>query len=502
MSTPADYTLILLGRFAGKDRAVATALAAVFEQDDEWGVQVVGSAPITLLDGLSAEQAQGALAAVAPVEAVGSRFEVRQGADPGLPKLSWSQPPRVGGRVITELQPNVVHLILPCPYTGQKMRLSLTVNVTRAGAQAGVAVSAAAMPALAPMGAPAPAPMPMAAPAAMPVPVPAAAPRSVPVPVPVPVPAPLSPAPRSVSVPVPATARPMPAPAAARPLARSPVPVPQALPPRQATPAGGQPLPVPDEPFIEGLDSLDELQPLEPAAATPMPAPVPVPIPVPAPAAIPAPAPRAIAPMRAAGGGPARANGAPTRPPLRRAPQAPPPLSDPGVLPDVPVLPAMPPPMQPQQFDASGDGGVPMPDSPMGVPMDLSAFEAGVTASGIMQAAEPLEELTPEEEPAEVPADEPAEAPAEEPQPEPPPVPAAPADDGSLFNVSIGKTNNARIHQVVAEIQGISVEDAAKLCQKPFVTVGRDVNSAQAREIKQQLAAVNCVAKVMKRKVQ
>jgi len=432
----AEHTLVLLGRFPGKDRAVAVALARDFGRDDAWGIQVVGAAPIVLLDGLTAEQAQAVHAAVADVEAAGSRFEVQPALDTELAKLSWPAPPRIKGKPVSEFgaaaavtQGNTATFILPCPYTGQKMKLTISVNVSRVDGLS-VAATASALPQNASGS--------------------GLSPRPVSIPLPMPLPASTSAHQNAANN---AAYRAIPTPIVS-PAAGNPRPTPTAIPapasvPRKMTPVAGSQQPTA---VMLGFDSLDELTPMEPETVAAAPAqravPAPVARPVPAPRAIPSPA---------------------SRPQVGSAP-----------LPDVPVLhnPA-PAPNAPMQLnDMSSNNSAPMPMDLLSAPMDLSAFEAKVSASGIMRAVQ-------------VPA-APADASGSG-------VDALPDDDGSLCSVSIGKSGSPKVHQVVAEMQGISVAEAARLCQKPIVTLAKDITVGEARSIKQQLAAVNVVAKITRR---
>jgi ribosomal protein L7/L12 len=396
----ATYSVVLLGRFPGKDRVVASTLARDFARDDAWGAQVVGAAPIVLLDNLSFEQAAAVEGALADVEAAGSRIEVQEGVDPALSKLSWPTPPRIKGKLVSEYGAGAVgaagasgmtigapgaitaSLMLPCPYTGQKMKLTLTISITKADNQPMVAGVTANVSAAAPQ----------------------------PIPIPVPTGA------RSASD---SAYKPIPTPVVT-PRVASTAPV-----PRRMTPNAGN-----DQAVIVGLDDLDELKPME---------------------QFPAPKPTASASQ----------SRQPQAPQAR--PQAPARPTNPAIpLPDVPVLHNQPPaPVAPTQLSTNQ----PMPDDLMNAPMDLSAFEAGVTASGIMRAAT-----------AQV-ADE-------------------PADDGSLCSVSIGKSPNSKVHQVVAELCGISQAEASRLCQKPIVTLATNISSPDAHTIKQRLATVGVTAKI------
>ena len=114
-----------------------------------------------------------------------------------------------------------------------------------------------------------------------------------------------------------------------------------------------------------------------------------------------------------------------------------------------------------------------MPADLMSSPMDLDAFEAKVSASGIMRAvSEP--EVAEESNGAE--------------------------EDGSICSVFMGKNNSARVHQLVAELHGISVPEATRYCQKPMVALAKEVSYADAQDIRQRFAALNVNVRITKRK--
>lgn len=463
---------MLLGRFAGKDRAVASTLARAFGLDEAWGSQVLGAAPIVMLDGLSAEQAQAVHHALADVETAGSRFEVQPGLDPGLPKLSWPQPPRIRGRLISEFgqpaaQGITATLLVPCPYTGQRMKLTLTISVTKAGEAAVTGVAAAVAPI--PIAVPGP-PVPIPQPASQ-AGRPGASAHAVPVDAYKPIPTPVfTPA-------VPFAGRPSPPAVAPAPRARaSGAPPAQSAPVRNLTPGAGTPAP----PVIQGLDDLDELQPME---SLPAPAQI---TPAAPPAAQTRPPSRILmvpVPLRPASAQQRSQVSRQTGPvPARLAPSLAP-------LPDVPILQNQPPAQAaPGAAPLGNPAQAPLPADLMGTPMDLSAFEANLTASGILQA-------TPPQPPSEAASAPPAAAPAA-----PEPAENAPAaDDASLWSVFMGRSANPKVHQLVAEVQGMSVAEAAKLCQKPVVALAKDVSAAEAKAVKQRFAAVSVAVRMTRR---
>jgi hypothetical protein len=64
----------------------------------------------------------------------------------------------------------------------------------------------------------------------------------------------------------------------------------------------------------------------------------------------------------------------------------------------------------------------------------------------------------------------------------------------------MGKSNNAKVHQLVAELHGISVPEATRYCQKPIVALAKEVSSTDARDIRQRFAALNVNVRITKRK--
>ena len=321
-----NYALVLLGRFPGKDRQVGQVLGRVFGRDEAWGFQVVSAAPIIIMDGLTAEQSQAALEALAEVEAAGSQLQVQYNADEGYARIDWPAPPRINGRALSEVcqsdAETSVTLLVPCPYTGQKIKLTISVQAAR------VNVEPAAK-------APAPAPQPQARPQ------PLLHPQMR-----------LEPRPKRSATPMPvASASPTATPVVPQPAVRVPGP-PKSIPvPGLPGHAREVSAPVEIPPPVVGLESLEELVPMEQFPAPP-------------------PQARQHSPVR----------GSPTvpRPPTAGAP-----------LPDVPMLHnAQPPkPVAPPAAPA----GLSAP-APVGAPMDLEVFEQKVSSSGMFKVGQAPDE--------------------------------------------------------------------------------------------------------------
>jgi hypothetical protein len=96
------HSLVLVGRYPGRDRAVAQRLAQEFGRDEEWGLHVIISSPIVILEHLSLKQANAIHTVLADVQSAGGLFEIRYGIVDGTAILQWPEPPRLRGRLASE----------------------------------------------------------------------------------------------------------------------------------------------------------------------------------------------------------------------------------------------------------------------------------------------------------------------------------------------------------------------------------------------------------------
>lgn len=64
-------------------------------------------------------------------------------------------------------------------------------------------------------------------------------------------------------------------------------------------------------------------------------------------------------------------------------------------------------------------------------------------------------------------------------------------DPDALCSIFIGKNNNPQVHELIAEIQGITVEEAQRLCQKVIVPVVKDIPVGEADAIRERFREVN-----------
>jgi ribosomal protein L7/L12 len=108
--------------------------------------------------------------------------------------------------------------------------------------------------------------------------------------------------------------------------------------------------------------------------------------------------------------------------------------------------------------------------------MDLEVFEQKVSSSGIFRAPVASELATAEE------------------------IPAEESENGAVCSVFMGKSSNARVHQLFAELTGMSQQDASRACQKAIVAIAKDVSESDAHNIKAQFAAINVQVRITKRK--
>jgi hypothetical protein len=177
----ANCSLVLIGRYPGKDLPVAQALARVLGRDETWGLRIVSSSPITFFDKLPERHARQIQQALEDVAEAGCRFEVQTGSNASLPRVGWAIPPRIHGRSLAEIAPGsdlqpalppsptlnsgmrhaassaALHatvsipeddgddtgapaesgnhasatVFVPCPYTGQRIKLSLQLTLSR-----------------------------------------------------------------------------------------------------------------------------------------------------------------------------------------------------------------------------------------------------------------------------------------------------------------------------------------------------------------------------------
>jgi hypothetical protein len=441
--TDQSYSLVLLGRFPGRDRAVAQALARDFGRDDAWGLQVVGAAPIVLIDGMNLEQARIVHETLAEVEAAGCRFDVQQYVEEGTAKIEWKTPARLRGRSIAELgaAPAVISggstatLFVPCPYTGQKIKLTISVQATRmADGSTGIQMQAGA-------------PQAVSLPTQI-------NPSNAPVTQHARPPSRANQIPGTVQAPVHVATSHGVGRAQTSPASNLPIPMPAAQPPRRGSSpshptVGSAAQQAHDAPII-GLESLEELVPMEqfppsPAAQQTHSYPQQVQQPQ-----------QHQQPQRP-----------PPQSPVRGNPTARPNVG--GVpLPDVPILHHTPAPApRPTGLPEVAVQSVGVPAEV--APMDLEVFEERVASSGIFKA------------PVDDGADE-------------------AADDGVYCSVYMGKSGNPRVHQLLAEVQGVSVQEAARACQKALVAVAKDVSEADAHDMKARFSAINVNVRITKRK--
>ncbi|MCZ7645864.1 MAG: hypothetical protein M5U26_11355 [Planctomycetota bacterium] len=440
MSANNQFSLVFLGRFPGKDRAVAQALAQAFGRDDSWGLQLVGASPIHVLNGLSASQAQTVYEALVQVEKVGCRFKIIEGLDPAYPSVNQPDDVKIYGRTVASMGGprlrsstsqqaiTVGEMLLPCPYTGQPMVLKIILTRAEDGQRVTASASATA--------APIPTPMPS----------PAAAQRGPAAPIPIPIPRP----------------------AAQR--GATPVPLPGVAPPA----APGAPAPIP----LPGIG--------------------PAPTPIPTPAVVHAPQPGRPAP----GPGRPAPSPAPALEPIdndfEELPAQAPALAahaSAGGLPEVPVVESAPQPPAPAPATASTFSG-PM-DPRIKGPMALEDFEAGLKMGPSDVAPAPT---GPDIKPALKPGSKPRSGVSGRGAPPAAPKPAAadvpelePIDDDpeAICSIFISRTNKAEVHELVAEIQGITTEEAQRHCQKAVVPIVKNIPVGEADAIRSRFREIN-----------
>lgn len=424
-----NYTIILRGRFAGKDRAVAKALSEVFGLSDAWGLQVVGGSPITLLAYMNANQAQAVYNQLLGVEAAGCRFLVQEGLDRSIPAVSWSDDPLVAGKPLSEYLNATVAAAPVMPAAGATPQAPAAGGALLVCPHCGKPVAMQRGPG-----------GPKLVPAALgPAPIPVPKPGGAALPAPVPIPVPGAQPPKQATPRAPA--RPVATGGAKPPQAPKPVPAP-AVPP--AAPAVPRQLPVgppdPPAPTFEPLD-IDGLEELAPGAESRVP------------------------------------------------------------LPDVPVVESD---LQPLTFPkaAKAPSGS---DPRLNAPITLEDFEAGL---GEFEPQDSETDLpSPEDVAGAVDVEQGADQDVRQVRPSGRgrkasggvPMGASAGtldrvqkeDPDALCSIFIGRNNNPQVHELIAEIQGITVEEAQRMCQKVIVPVVKDIPVSEADAIRERFREVN-----------
>jgi len=137
---------------------------------------------------------------------------------------------------------------------------------------------------------------------------------------------------------------------------------------------------------------------------------------------------------------------------------------------------------------------VPKPEKPP-APAQDAATE--VTRAAATKARPANAEAQPKAAPA-----APAKAPAPGPAPAPAPTAEAEAPDGPRYDVSAAKVrgpSQEKLAAVLAERQGVSFEEAMKLCERTVVVVCRGGTSAEADEWRKALVRIGIKPRIRKR---
>jgi hypothetical protein len=71
------------------------------------------------------------------------------------------------------------------------------------------------------------------------------------------------------------------------------------------------------------------------------------------------------------------------------------------------------------------------------------------------------------------------------------------ADPNALCSVFIGRNSNPAVHALVAELQGIPLEQAEKACQKAVVAIARDVTLEAVGALRARFLKLNVHPRVL-----
>ena len=68
-----------------------------------------------------------------------------------------------------------------------------------------------------------------------------------------------------------------------------------------------------------------------------------------------------------------------------------------------------------------------------------------------------------------------------------------------IYSAFMETNDNPRVHQLIAELHGISVADASRYCQKPIIALAKEIFAGDAEELRQIFAALNVIVRITKR---
>ncbi|MFH1024657.1 MAG: hypothetical protein V1809_14845 [Planctomycetota bacterium] len=114
---------IVLAAVTGDRARVAQEIASAFQLQPGPSAQIVKSAPIILVDGLTRDQAERATRRLGRIRDAGAVLDVRETLDRKLPRLSWPEPPPVLREEAAEAPRP---LEFPCPHCGEAISLSMS----------------------------------------------------------------------------------------------------------------------------------------------------------------------------------------------------------------------------------------------------------------------------------------------------------------------------------------------------------------------------------------
>lgn len=100
----AEHKIVLASVAPGSEAAVTAAFAKVLGLAEEGARPLVTSAPIILLDGLEADQAQAIVSAMAAAKQAGGNLVISGAPGQNMRSVNWPAPPKVDGREIASFK--------------------------------------------------------------------------------------------------------------------------------------------------------------------------------------------------------------------------------------------------------------------------------------------------------------------------------------------------------------------------------------------------------------
>ena len=119
----AGCAVVLKSIAKGKYIEVAAALRSILSLQEQVAGRIVSSMPLVLFGGIKEAQARAVVQAMAPVGRAGGTLEIDPRGGGGYARMSWPEPPTIGGRDLESFASPQSSAALRCPVCGAELVL-------------------------------------------------------------------------------------------------------------------------------------------------------------------------------------------------------------------------------------------------------------------------------------------------------------------------------------------------------------------------------------------